>query len=166
MSTRMWLFALLWSGCVLSDDLGKDGFELGDDGIEVGDDDDDDDDDDDVGDDDDDDDDVGDDDDDDDDDDDASGDLAACAGEYRGTYDGADQGVAAATLHEDGTLEVVFTSDSGEVNAEGRVTDSGDVSGEEGNTSITGEMDFDSCRMSGTWYSFDVPAGSWDLERQ
>jgi hypothetical protein len=162
MSTRVWLIALFSWGCVLvGDDLDKD-FGLGDTGSDG--DDDDDDDDDNAGDDDDDDDDnTGDDDDDDDDDD---GGVAACAGNYTGTYDGADSGQAAATLQADGSLVVEFTTDSGNINSDGNVSESGEVTGEEDNISITGEMDFGSCRMSGTWYSFDVPAGTWDLQRQ
>lgn len=96
----------------------------------------------------------------------SKGERSDCVGDYTGSYEGADEGAAAATLEEDGTLVVLFTSDSGEVNATGVVTEEGDVSGEEGSVSITGSFDFSDCTAGGNWSSYGQPSGSWELSLQ
>lgn len=93
------------------------------------------------------------------------GDLASCAGDYVGTYDGDDVGVVAAVLSADGTLDVLFTSDAGEVDAAGFVTDDGDVSGEEDGTTVDGRFDFGDCTARGSWTTFGTLTGDWDIER-
>jgi hypothetical protein len=93
------------------------------------------------------------------------GDPASCAGDYLGTYDGDDVGVVAGVLSDDGVLEVLFTSDAGEVDAAALVTDDGDVTGEEGGTTVEGRFDFGDCSARGEWTTDGTFTGSWQIER-
>lgn len=91
--------------------------------------------------------------------------LAGCAGNYMGTFDGDDMGLAAGTLDADGTLTLTFTTSLGEVNSTGEVTAEGDVSGTEASTTVTGTMDFDTCTMSGDWVTVGFGNGTWEASR-
>ena len=89
-------------------------------------------------------------------------DVAACAGDYGGSFDGDDEGLLLGELDPDGTTRLKFTTSLGEVDAVGFVDADGNFAGSEATTSATGKLDFTDCTMSGDWVTIGFGSGTWE----
>lgn len=103
--------------------------------------------------------------DDDDDDGPPGGSVAACAGDYTGTYDGYESGAFEATLNATAmTLAISDVEESGLLDGVADVQADGTLYGESQGIWIDGSIDLDTCAMSGEWGSTalpGVPGGTW-----
>ena len=94
--------------------------------------------------------------------------VAACAGDYSGTYDGYEQGSFDATLDAVAMrLSISDVDQSGVFNGAADVQPDGTLYGESQGYWIEGAIDLATCAMGGDWGAValpGVPAGTWQTD--
>jgi hypothetical protein len=92
------------------------------------------------------------------------GSVEQCVGGYSGNYEGSTQGLASAVLGFDAKLQVTFIME-GERLVNVSVAESGEMTGAQNGITVSGTLDVEECKVSGSWNRASGESGMFTLDK-